>query len=55
MTFDLLEKMVEFLALGATIVISVGFVSLFGFLICDGWLRKKNADLALDAIPRQSE
>lgn len=54
MIADQLEKIVTLLAIGATLLTLVGFVSLFCFSIYGGWLRKKSNLSPFDAIPRQS-
>lgn len=55
MIADQLERMVTFLAMGATLAALVGFVSLFCFSIYGGWLRRKSNLSPFDAIPGQSE
>ncbi|MGD0658890.1 MAG: hypothetical protein ABSD38_12565 [Syntrophorhabdales bacterium] len=54
MIADQLEKVVTFLAMGATLLALVGFVSLFCFSIYGGWLRKKSSLSPFDAMSRQS-
>jgi hypothetical protein len=55
MIADQLERIVTFLAIGATLLALVSFVSLFCVSIYGGWLRKKSNLSPFDAISRQSQ
>jgi hypothetical protein len=55
MVVDQLERVLTFLAIGAALSTLVAFVSLLGFLIYDGWQRRKGITSPFDAVQRQPE